>query len=354
VLHETYTPNQGPWVELPPPTSKHWDFGGRVGSLVYRINPNYLAYWNPDVAGRGFLSFFLGFGVIFGGAMTGSAIFNRHRFAPPDDVLLPLVLLTIWALLVSGVVMSCRLRLPPPTFFHRHLQQVMQYQKLPGRKGEWLIWDWTSITPAVREAQVYSSAGRSTMYVLVLMQLEKGSNKILRSFGAYSEAARMQPCVAAWEYMRRYMNEPPERVPAAYIPPFEFDPKTWAVRCQLESMQIGINPDGSFRSTFASLFMPLVGVLVYPAMWATLWIEKTAPKVPLPPEIEAQNRWDDKEPNPYKIEYAYSGPNAEHPVATVYERVKTRHWVMTALGFGFYAALLSMMLFYGWASTPGP
>jgi hypothetical protein len=353
VLLETYTPNHGPWIELPPPKSKRWDFADRVGSLVYRVNPNYLAYWNPDVAGRGFLFFFLGFGAVFGGVMTGIAVLKRHRLSPPDDVLLPLVLLAIWASLVLGVVLSYRMRLPPPTFFNRQLRQVMHYQKVPGRKGEWLVWDWASITPAIRQAHIYSTAGRSTMYVLVLMQLEKGTNKILRSFGAYASPTYLQPAEAAWEYMRRYMNEPPERVPAAYIPPFEFDPKTWAVRCQIESMQVGMNPDGTFRSRFASLFMPVAGALMYPAIWATLWIEKTAPKVPLPPEIEAQNRWDESQPNPYKMEYAYSGANAEHPVAEVYDRIKTRHRVMTVLGFGFYALLLSLMLFYGWAGTLG-
>ncbi|MFT3721583.1 MAG: hypothetical protein QM782_23040 [Pseudorhodoferax sp.] len=227
----------------------------------------------------------------------------------------------------------------------------MQYQKAPGRKAEWLVWDWASITPAIRQVHVYSSAGRSTMYVLVLMQLEKGTNRILRSFGAYTSVATMQPAVAAWEYMRRYMNEPPERVPAAYIPPFEFDSKTWAVRCQIESMQIGMNPDGSFRSTFASIFMPIAGTFLYPFMWATLWIEKTAPKIQLPPALEAVNRWDDSQPNPYKIEYSYSGANAEHPVAEVYKRIKLRHWVMTVLGFGLYASLLIVMLSYGWAGA---
>jgi hypothetical protein len=360
VLAETYTPNKGPWVELQPPTSKRWEFGDRVGSLVHRINPNYLSYWNPDVAGRGFLfgalmyvaaCWFLGLGWILVPLLWTTE--------PPQNVpyllriALPVIVTALGPLALVGGLLAARLRLPPPTYFNRRLQQVMCYQKIPGRKGEWLVWDWASITPAIRQAHVYSTAGRSTMYVLVLMQLEKGTNKILRSFGAYSSAATMQPVEAAWEYMRRYMNEPPENVPAAYIPPFEFDPKTWAVRLQIESMQVGMNPDGSFRSVFASLFMPVVGTLVYPAMWATLWIEKTAPKVPLPPEIEAQNRWDDSQPNPYKIEYAYSGPNAEYPVAQVYERIKLRHRVMTVLGFGFYAVLLATMLFYGWAGAQG-
>jgi hypothetical protein len=353
VLHETYTPNKGAWVELPPPKSKRWDFGDRVGSLVHRINPNHMSYWNPDVAGRGFLFFFLGFGVVANGFLFVVTTLDRGNLKPPDDVLLPLFLGCFWLVITFSVALSARKPLPPPTYFNRRLQQVMQYQKIPGRKGEWLVWDWASITPAIRQAHIYSTAGRSTMYVLVLMQLEKGTNKILRSFGAYSSAATMQPVEAAWEYMRRYMNEPPENVPAAYIPPFEFDPKTWAVRLQIESMQVGMNPDGSFRSVFASLFMPVVGTLVYPAMWATLWIEKTAPKVPLPAEIEAQNRWDESQPNPYKIEYAYSGADAEYPVAQVYERIKLRHRVMTVLGFGFYAALLSMMLFYGWAGAQG-
>jgi hypothetical protein len=359
VLAETYTPNKGAWVELQPPTSKRWEFGDRVGSLVHRINPNYLSYWNPDVAGRGFLFFFLGFTVVLWVSLW-LWFTPKILFSPiPDNVPTAIYLVANFGLVAIGPggilgCWLCRKRpLPPPTYFNRRLQQVMQYQKIPGRKGEWLIWNWASITPAIRQAHIYSTAGRSTMYVLVLMQLEKGTNKILRSFGAYSSAATMQPVEAAWEYMRRYMNEPPENVPAAYIPPFEFDPKTWAVRLQIESMQVGMNPDGSFRSVFASLFMPVVGTLVYPAMWATLWIERTAPRVSLPAEIEAQNRWDDSQPNPYKIEYAYSGPNAEYPVAQVYERIKLRHRVMTVLGFGFYAALLAMMLFYGWAGAQG-
>jgi hypothetical protein len=185
------------------------------------------------------------------------------------------------------------------------------------------------------------------------MQLEKGSDKVLRRFGAYSSAAQMRPCVAAWEYMRRYMNEPPEWVPAAYIPPFGFDQKTWAVRCQIESMQMGMNADGTFRNWFARLLMPIAGTVLYPFIWATLWIEKTAPKIALPPELAKLNAWDEHQPNPYKIEYAYGGHDAENPVATVYERVKTRHWVMTVLGFAFYGQLLVTMLVYGWAGTIG-
>ena len=190
------------------------------------------------------------------------------------------------------------------------------------------------------------------MYVLVLMKIEPGTNKILESFGAYTSSAVKLPCVQAWEYMRRYMNEPPERVPPAYIPPFGFDRKTWAVRCQIESMQVGMNPDGTFQNWFARLFVPIYGTAVYAPMWATLWIEKTAPKVPLPPEIEALNRWDDQLPNPYKIEHAYGGPGSEHPVTEIYERIKVRHWVMTAISFGVYAGLLLAMLSTVWLKGP--
>jgi hypothetical protein len=182
--------------------------------------------------------------------------------------------------------------------------------------------------------------------------LEPGTNKILRSFGVYTSVAVMRPCVAAWEYMRRYMNEPPERVPAAYIPPFGFDPKTWAVRCQMESMQWGINTDGSFKTWFDHLFMPLAGTVIYPFMWATLWIEKTAPKVALPPEIAKLNEWDEQQPNPYKIEHAWGGgEDGDPPLDQVYERIKLRHRVMTVLGFGWFFGLLCMMLAYGWMSA---
>jgi hypothetical protein len=353
VANETYTPNEGPWVELPPPTSTNWDFGERVGSLVYRINPTTLVYWNPDVAGRGFLFGGLGFNATAVGIFTVMITWASGSIAPPDDVLLPLVFWVLTACFVFGSWLSARKALPPPTFFNRQRQRVLQYQKAPGRKAEWLDWEWSSITPAVRQVHVYSSAGRSTMYVLVLMQLEKGTNKILRSFSAYSSVAQKQPCVAAWEYMRRYMNEPPERVPAAYIPPFGFDQKTWAVRCQIESMQMGMNADGTFRNWFARLLMPIAGTVLYPFIWATLWIEKTAPKIALPPELAKLNAWDEQQPNPYKIEYAYGGHDAENPVGTVYKRIKTRHWVMTVLGFAFYGQLLVTMLVYGWAGTIG-
>jgi hypothetical protein len=348
VLHETYTPNQGPWVELPPPTSKHWDFGGRVGSLVYRINPMYLAYWNPDVAGRGFLFAGIGFGAIafsFLVLLDASQLFVRHSF---DDLLWLVVVSLMTAACALGVYLSARKPLPPPTYFNRKLQRVLQYQKTPGRKAEWLDWKWSEITPAVRQVHVYSTAGRSTMYVLVLMQLEPGTNKILKSFGAYTSVALKLPCVQAWEYMRRYMNEPPERVPAAYIPPFGFDPKTWAVRCQMESMQWGINPDGSFKTWFDHFFMPVAGTAIYPFIWATLWIEKTAPKIPLPPHIAELNEWDERQTNPYKIEHAWGGgEDGDPPLDQVFQRVKVRHRVMTVLGFGWFFGLLLLMLWSG-------
>jgi hypothetical protein len=93
--------------------------------------------------------------------------------------------------------------------------------------------------------------------------------------------------------------------------------------------------------------------VLYPFIWATLWIEKTAPKIALPPELAKLNAWDAHQPNPYKIEYAYGAHDAENPVATVYERIKTRHWVMTVLGFAFYGQLLVTMLVYGWLGTVG-
>ena len=184
------------------------------------------------------------------------------------------------------------------------------------------------------------------------MQLEPGTNKILKSFGAYTSVAVMRPFVNAWEYMRRYMNEPPERVPAAYIPPFGFDPKTWAVRCQMESMQWGINPDGSFKTWLDHFFMPLAGTAIYPFMWGTLWIEKTAPKIALPPEIAKLNEWDEQQINPYKIERAWGGgEDGDPPLDQVYERIKLRHKIMTVLGFGWFIGLLLLMLWAGWAGT---
>ena len=90
-------------------------------------------------------------------------------------------------------------------------------------RGKLVEMDWNRVKPAITRGTMANRGGVMTLYNFSLAQFAEGqepSNKtvecgILLSAGNIG----MEPCVALWEFIRIYMDEAPEKLPATEVSP---------------------------------------------------------------------------------------------------------------------------------------
>jgi hypothetical protein len=186
--------------------------------------------------------------------------------------------------------------LPPPILISRRLRRIYAWAD---KKTGWRVFDYDKLIPATFISRVVTGAGGGTVYMLRLCELEPGTRRITGSIGPVPPRGGPEYCGAAWEFIRRYMDGPPEALPAVkWQPPIGNKASAWF---QIDRDMFIDHIDASHRlkpSLFSWVFVWFWSVIDYWQRMATMWIQRTAPRPAYPPELQDALRFDG--PNPYK------------------------------------------------------
>jgi hypothetical protein len=290
----------GTWgMLLPRVGEKQVSHEPEAADIVQDINPAFLKFRNAETdVERGL---FLCLGVLmfcFIGTCTVDLLLGPwHQNVGWVTLLFIFSLFfAVLGLAILAIWRSTRLPLPPPILISRHLRKIYAWADA---KTGWRVFDYDSLIPAVFFSRIVTGAGAGTVYMLRLCELEPGTRRITASVGPAPARGGPEYCGAAWEFIRRYMDGPPEAVPAVkWHPPFGDKASAWF---QIDRDMFIDHIDANHRlkpSLFSWVFVWFWSVMEYWYRIATFWIQRTAPRPPYPPELEAALKFEG--PNPYR------------------------------------------------------
>jgi hypothetical protein len=285
---------------LPRPGDKTVAHDPEARDVVQEIDSARLAFGNSERFGnRGFVFALTAPLILVLGAFTlGFVGISPHPAAPPwvkpfgysvfGTLIILSLLLAHWA---------ARSTVSAPVIISRRLRKVYAWIDKRG----WVGLEYDDLVPATFVNQAVTTSGTVTAYVLVLCQLKVGTREI--EYSVIPAPARGHPmhCGAIWEFIRRYMDGPPDGLPPVQLlPSVTRQPNAWMARTDRAIFGDFIDEQHRVkRSLFAIGVVWFWGSLGYWWERAAAWIERTAPRRPLPPELQAT--LVDDQPNPYRI-----------------------------------------------------
>ncbi len=191
---------------------------------------------------------------------------------------------------------------PSPLLLDRKARKV--YGSFRGNRVEM---DWNRVKPAITRGAMANRGGVMTLYNFSLVQFAEGqepSHKtvecgILLSAGNIG----MEPCVALWEFIRTYMDEAPEKLPATEVLPDTGDwTHKWLERGPYGSIYLGLPITTLLRENNGvprfDFWISVAAWFMAPGMFFSLYDTWLRPQTRLKPEwIPAPPT----SPNPYAI-----------------------------------------------------
>lgn len=236
-------------------------------------------------------------------------LFPRHTNEPPPGLEFYIVNLAIvlggmyllatccW-LVYIGVIQPS----PSPLLLDRKARKV--YGSYRGNRVEM---DWNRVKPAITRGAMANRGGVMTLYNFNLAQFAEGqepSNKTVEC-GMLLSAGNigMEPCVALWEFIRTYMNEAPEKLPATDVLPDTGDwTHKWLERGPYGSIYLGQPITTLLRESNGvprfDFWISVAAWFMAPGMFFSLYDTWLRPQTRLKPEWIPARPTD---PNPYAI-----------------------------------------------------
>lgn len=354
---DQYTPHQNGWQALPPPLDKNWEFGQQPGRYVDDINPVTLTYWHPinlDMKGTGAFFSFMGALISLAALLLVILLPGLRDFL--SDAITWAVGLSVVFLLFCLYSLNRNLKgplLPPPVIFNRKTQQVMYYTNDRGRRGEWVVMDWHTITAATQTETRRHRYGSFAYESLRLMRLTPGNPRITHAARLHFMDADHGVYLQTWEFIRRYMNDAPDQVPLAEVSVKSTDKKIWAVRMQYWAYPGLLDDQGQMKwqvdnvIMFSMMFFVNIGL--YPTAWFTALVASRSPRLTMPAELAQANAWDERQAHDYQTKPMLRGMFGDQcDPAVAYDHVKLRHVVMSLLTLSLYGGALIGLMFLLW------
>lgn len=302
--YSTLPEASGPWgILLPRPGDKSESSAADAQDVVLDINDERITFYaGHRVSDRGFLFMFLApLAMIMSGFVLSIPGISLH---PTTPAYLPYALMAFIGS-ISGAVgfaayRSARKPLPPPVYISRTLRKVLAWQE---KTKSWLALDYDSVVPVTFPYRMITTSGSATLYALTLHQLKPGTREVVQAITPTPLRGTPEECRANWEFIRGYMDGKPEDLPPIRLVPSTQNPKAWMARTDrtvfggLIDDEHRINPKHLLFGNFVVYFW---GMVSYWGERAAGWIERTAPRAPLPdwlPKVTASEPGT----SPYKV-----------------------------------------------------
>lgn len=275
----------GAWGEILPRGSEPEVYEPDAKEEVQNISPAMLTFIDGEMSiDRGMLIVFGVFVSTFMLALAtsfGPVIFKNE---PPPAVLM--FVFAFFALAIIGPAFAIyRMTndpIRPPAIFSKKLRKVYVWQ---GKKGGWKSFDFDLLYPFIFRAQVVSTAGAATIYTLQLAVLD-ANRRIVHALVAAPPSRLPAECGRRWEFIRRYMNEPPARVPPVLVQPSVDDRR--ATLARMDRVGFAGLIDREFKldsSAFARCYYFFYGIVGYWWLRAAAWVQRKGPRPEYPEEL---------------------------------------------------------------------
>lgn len=240
---------------------------------------------------------------------------------------------------------SARAILSSPVILSRTLRKFYIWTN---KKVGWQVFDYDQLYPFTQTLQITTPAGSGTHYVLSFAELEEGTRRIKRKFFIDSRYNGFDPPGQLWEFIRRYMDGPPEQVPAVAYRPSVMDRQATLARLDREHFEVVIDENHRIaRGIFAPIYFWFHAIVQGWMLIATAWVQRNAPRPALPPELA--QALQDRSPNPYRIipptdiqRAAYEG-RLPH--------LKRRWMIALAAGAVLHGFLFGGLIAMGWLTS---
>lgn len=274
---------------LPRPGEKAVAHEPNAQDVIERIDADQLVFANRERAGnRGFLfSLFVPMALIVLSLAFWASSLSPHPAAPkwiiPFLVILSLGMGGTFALIA---LRGARAYLPPHIHISRRHRKIYAWL---AQKKQWIALDYDKLAPAAFVHRVVTTSGSATVYVLALCQLKPGTREIEFSVAPAPAQGTPQSCGELWEFIRRYMDGDASALPPVRLVPTLSHPKAWMARTDRTVFAGQIDEQHRIkRDVFSMAVVWFWGSLGYWWERAAGWIERTAPRRPLPPELQEQ------------------------------------------------------------------
>jgi hypothetical protein len=168
-----------------------------------------------------------------------------------------------------------------------------------GKKAGWQSWAYDELVPFTQTHTVVTTAGASTGFTLRLALIDPKTREFIQVINPAPIQRTPEACGQLWEFIRRYMDQPPEALPPVRLQPDLNDPAADLARFDRRFGGF-ITPDHRIApGILPKLFFAFWAVVDYWQMRAMAWIQRTAPRPIAPPELAQALRWTGT--NPYRF-----------------------------------------------------
>lgn len=288
--YEQLPEQSGRWgILLPRPREKVVAHEPNAQDVLRRLDDCCLVFDNSmSVGNRGFLLFIsmFFFGILSFGVFANLFSVQRETEVHWSIFIVDAFLFLILPLSALYVAFkNARSLLPPPVYVNRTHRKIYAWS---GSTKHWIALDYDEVVPATIAIKVVTPSGASTVYSLTLNQLERGSRAIEYSVSPAPARGHPEYCGAIWEYIRRYMDERPEALPAVRLAPaLDQSTSAWMAHTDRTVFTDFIDDEHRVRRNFFAMAVVYFwGSIGYWWVRATGWIERTAPRPALPRELE--------------------------------------------------------------------
>lgn len=302
--YSTLPEASGPWgILLPRPGDKSDQSPPDAQDVAQDISEDHLTFYiGHRVSDRGFLlALFAPTFLIVIGMIAWAQSWQVHPQAPEHiRLIVQSIFATLGATLGFAAYRAARKPLPPPVYISRTLRKVLAWQE---KTESWLALDYDSVVPVTFPYRMITTSGSATLYALTLHQLKPGTREVVQAITPTPLRGTPEECRANWEFIRGYMDGKPEDLPPIRLVPSTQNPKAWMARTDrtvfggLIDDEHRINPKHLLFGNFVVYFW---GMVSYWGERAAGWIERTAPRAPLPdwlPKVTASEPGT----SPYKV-----------------------------------------------------
>jgi len=281
--YTTLPDENGFWgLLLPRPSDKSEQSEPDAQDVLQEITADHLVFdVGHGVSDRGFL-FTICLPVAIALLPIVPQLFQLHEAPWHFVVFASAIILTFVTALIFTAYRSARKPLPPPIYINRSLRKILAWQE---KSKSWLALDYDTLVPATYARKMVTTSGSATLYALTLHQLKPGTREIEHAVTPVEHRGTPDQCRAIWEFIRRYMDGKPEDLPPIRLVPSIHNPKAWMARTDrtvfggLIDSAHKINREHTIFAHFVVYFW---GTVNYWGERAACWIERTAPRAPLP------------------------------------------------------------------------
>lgn len=240
---------------------------------VQDINPAFLTFIDSEMnVDRGMwivlsaftLSYMLVLAFIFGPKAMGAGI--------PIWFTVPVVIIFIVFIVgpAVGIYFWVNSPVPPPVILSRKSRQIYAWR---GKSLGWRVFNYDDVHPFIYRAQLISTAGATTIYTPQIAILDV-NRKIVDAVVVAPPSRLPSVCGMNWEFIRRYMDDVPEKVPPVLAQPPVNDKRAMLARIDQIGFSGLVGRDFKLESSlFAWCYYYFHGVIGYWWFRSAAWLQ---------------------------------------------------------------------------------